>query len=356
MSRPANNQHFSSREMYRYFLGEMEPDEAAHLEAHLGGCDRCVHRARGVHVAAGAPMPPPVDPFADDPLPHAELTRWWLRPWIVLPVAAALLLVAYLAFSGLKKALPPIVAVRPVNNNTGTTLRDGNGTLTFSPAGDVSEPSLSLTSEWREQFRQLLVARQVTQPHNIVLAMERMHAAEPPRGAEQCGNASSAREPIPLQPCATAVKTTQPEFAWTPVAGAESYTIRVKNGADTVVAEMKLGNAVGWRPAASLHPGEVYSWQVEAITSGGEEHYSDWETFAVPDAGTLTAVSALRTEFAQSPFALAAMYETYGMYRDADEQLHRLAELNPRATQPPAMLAALDKLRFARKTPGQGRK
>lgn len=50
------DKHYTSREIFSYFMGGASEGEAADLERHLAGCDRCVVRARLEYKAATAPV------------------------------------------------------------------------------------------------------------------------------------------------------------------------------------------------------------------------------------------------------------------------------------------------------------
>jgi hypothetical protein len=157
----------------------------------------------------------------------------------------------------------------------------------------------------------------------------------------------AAEDPILLSPFATAVRSTRPTFLWRPVKSAAGYTLYVVDRNQKLVWKGSAGKGTSLgTPAGApeLARGEVYRWQVEA-TVRGEPKLSRWDSFAVIDQAGLEAVLAGEKLYPDSPLLLGSLYESHGLYAEAEAKFLRLVELNPTSALPREMLASLKQLR-----------
>jgi len=79
-------------------------------------------------------------------------------------------------------------------------------------------------------------------------------------------------------------------------------------------------------------------WQVETNAMA----ISDVGWFWVMDEASLAEVQQTERSFGRSALTLVAVYEAYGLYDDAEEQLAKLMELNPHN---PQVLTMVEKIR-----------
>ena len=188
-----------------------------------------------------------------------------------------------------------------------------------------------------ELGKELLTNNSVAQPAEIQLAMN--HILNVERGAQRSGTELELTSPI-----STAVQTTRPLFRWRQVPGATEYKVTIATGDRAAVI---WEQAVGGRTAFVLPPrspelprGKAFSWNVET-TIDGNLMLSEPGYFWVLDQASSETVREAEQEFGNSALALAAVYEAYGLYDNAESRIRELADLNPGDPRPTKMLAAL---------------
>jgi hypothetical protein len=225
-------------------------------------------------------------------------------------------------------------------------LKDTTGEIVLTSDGRLvlPEDGPSLPAEWRARLRRLLTEGHVppSEPVRVALAAVRSELALRGEGREE------GREPLPLSPVATAVRTTHPSFRWKGVEGARRYTFVLTDRDQTQVlweGEAGTRTSLTLPEEVPLKPGEIYAWQVEAMMEG-EPRLSPWAKFWVLDEKTAAEVARWEARFRDSALLLAVLYETYGLFDEAQAQLERLKGLNPpRASEVQTMLDALTERR-----------
>ena len=136
-------------------------------------------------------------------------------------------------------------------------------------------------------------------------------------------------------PVGKVVETTRPTLRWTPLAGAESYVVTVRDSAGRMIATSAPLSAAEWSVPQALRRGGVYSWKVLAV-KGDEEVVSPPP--AAPDARFKVLEAAQAEELKQArrlhPRAhllLGALYARAGLLDDAEREFRELVEKNPRS-------------------------
>jgi hypothetical protein len=338
--------HYTSRQVFAYLTGRTSAREAAELERHLAGCDRCVARARWEYRSATEPAwwtpqaPEPVPERVAAPAPVPARHRQWVsgRRFVPALAFAAILMVAcgYLLWNITRPPSDPVIA----------SLMDGAGQVNLTQSGKIvlpgrTPPPASLSASVRELFTNKVVK----QPANIELALAATRTDRLERGAA----ADAAEDPMPLSPLATAVRETYPTFSWRPVAPAVGYILYIVDRNKKLVWSGPAGKRTSFTlPSAApeLVRGEVYRWQVEATVKDQPPRLSrGWESFVVLDAAGLAAVTAGEKLYSNSALLLGSLYEAHGLYAEAETQFRRLAELNPSSRLPGQMLGSLNQLR-----------
>ncbi len=342
------DKHYTSRRISEYLMGGVSEAEAAELERHLAGCDGCVARARREYQAATgpvwwAPQAPVEAVVARAPEVSAGRVSGWAAMFGFRPVAAfataviAIVAVGYFLWSASRRNADVVVA----------SLMDGGGRVSLMQSGKIvlpggSAPPAGLSASVKD----LLTKTVVQQPENVQLAL----AATRTDVVERGPSGEAAEDPILLSPFATAVRATRPTFLWRPVkSAAASYTLYVVDRNKKLVWKGSAGKGTSLSMptgAPELARGEVYRWQVEA-TVRGEPKLSRWDSFAVIDQGGLEAVLAGEKLYPDSPLLLGSLYESHGLYAEAEAKFLRLVELNPTSVLPREMLASLKQSRQA---------
>ncbi|MCW3098110.1 MAG: hypothetical protein JWL77_3728 [Chthonomonadaceae bacterium] len=142
----------------------------------------------------------------------------------------------------------------------------------------------------------------------------------------------STRGPAPhiIRPAFTVVRSLQPTLRWSGAARADEYIVDiVSQNRPRMVWRGSAGSNLylALPEPAILRPGGVYLWQVTA-RAGDAVSFSPAVAFAVLTEPIRQQVTALERELANSPLALIGLYETYGLYEEALQQIDRLIELN----------------------------
>lgn len=332
--------HYTSKQIFMYLRGGASETEAAELERHLAGCDRCVARARREYQdAIEPPWWAPRTPVAPQPVVvPAPLPKQTINFWF--PMAPALAGAAILIFFLYTPAVPPaepvIASLMDAGGRQVRLTRSGRVTL---PDGKSPPPELA------GGVKDLLTKAVVAQPATVQLALAATHTDRLERGV----SGDAAEDPVLLAPFATAIRETRPTFTWRPVDGAAPYTLYIVDRNRKLVWRGSAGTGTSLTlPAAApaLVRGELYRWQVEATVQGAAR-LSDWDSFVVLDEPGLAAVTAAEQTYGGSALLLGSLYEAHGLYSEAEAQFRRLAELNPSSPLPARMLASLRQLRKA---------
>jgi hypothetical protein len=345
------SEHYTSRQIFEYLMGGVSEAEAADLERHLAGCDRCVARARREYKAATAPVwwtPQAPMPRAAAPVRVPERVHGW-RDWsghLPIPALAfaAIVIVAfgYFLWNTSRRHLPNV----PVSDPVIASLLDGAGQVNLTRSGKIvlpgrNPPPAGLSASVED----LLTKTVVKPPENVQLALAATRTDRLERGP----SGEAAEDPVLLSPFATAVRATRPTFSWRPVEPAVGYILYIVDRNKKLVWKGSAGKRTSFTlPSAApeLARGEVYRWQVEATVQNEPPRLSrGWDSFVVLDEPGLEAVTAGEKLYGNSALLLGSLYEAHGLYTEAETQFRRLAELNPSSALPGEMLKSLRQLR-----------
>ena len=234
----------------------------------------------------------------------------------------------------------PKEAVAPIHN-AAMSLRQLSGRVVLDNRGGISldtAPPLppSLAERVRELANDGLAAP--TRAFKSVLSAWR-------RASLPVAALRGLPHPLSLSPSATTLRTLPPTLRWQEVPDAHNYTV-------VVVHEAKTGRTTLWKESVSgetrivmptdvlLQPGELYVWQVTASV-GGKERRSPFVWFAALSAKEVREVEKGEHAASGSALALAALYERYGLYAEAQAQLEYLMEANPGSVHVRQMLERL---------------
>ncbi len=197
--------------------------------------------------------------------------------------------------------------------------------------------------DWRVRAGELLVDGVVKQTSATVSSLAPLRTRLVVRGAPQ----TASPDPVPLSPFSEAVRDGRPTFRWRPVEGADSYRVFVRTGEGAPLWNEDAGKRTEFPwPAGRppLQPGGRYSWQFAALVAGRYKA-SAWDSFTVLGESQQRDIAKLERDMRNSPLALAAVDESYGLYDDAAEQIRNLQARFPEDPRPTRMLDSLTALR-----------
>jgi hypothetical protein len=138
-----------------------------------------------------------------------------------------------------------------------------------------------------------------------------------------------------LSPVSQIVRDIHPTLRWTPLEGAESYVVTVRDSHAGTVAMSGPLSAAEWSVPQPLRRGVVYSWKVLAVKDG-EEIVSPPPTAAdarfkvLEETRAEELISAERLR-PRSRLLLGALYARAGLLDKAEREFQKLVEENPRS-------------------------
>jgi hypothetical protein len=166
------------------------------------------------------------------------------------------------------------------------------------------------------------------------------------------GTAARAKAGTSIQvssPVRTVVRTQQPEFAWTRVAGATRYSLVVVDGSVPGTPQEQTAPAgrgdnlrVRWMQKP-LQRGHTYEWNVLAFRGTDK---MDAAPDSLPRFQVLgeTETQALETQLGQpgaSPLVRGLLLARAGVVDEAEQELRRVAEANPDSSVARELLASI---------------
>ncbi len=212
----------------------------------------------------------------------------------------------------------------PGSSEAVLALEDGDGRVTLDAQGRAAGLD-SLSPSQQRLVTTLLTTARVETPR---LPWEGGGGGDTLMGGSGGGVSFSLRGPV-----GKVVETARPTLRWTPLAGATSYVVTVRDSAGRTVVTSAPLTAAEWSVPDSLRRGVVYSWKVLAVR-GGEEVVSPPPAapdarFKVLEAAQAEELSRARRRHPRSHLLLGALYARAGLLDDAEREFRRLAEKNP---------------------------
>jgi hypothetical protein len=227
-----------------------------------------------------------------------------------------------------KNAPPPLPAPTP-SGEAGPTLlsmRDAGSLVTVYAGGRVVGLDALAPAHQQLVGRMLTTARVET---------PRMSWESRPGRDVLMGGADGGVSFSLLSPVSQIVRDVRPTLRWTPLEGAESYVVTVRDShAGTVAMSGPLSSAE-WSVPQPLRRGVVYSWKVLAVKDG-EEIVSPLPTAADARFKVLEEMRAEELISAErlrprSRLLLGALYARAGLLDEAEREFQQLVEDNPRS-------------------------
>jgi hypothetical protein len=331
--------HLTYEQIERYVDGRADDVEREVADSHFDGCRQCADETADLtdFRATGAP-----------PIRRPARTVQAF-PWLLLPVAAALLWGATLLIRGTdgpgKPPVPTQAEIPPSPPAVRVALDDGGQRVTLDEDGRLAGlPALSPADE-----------------ASIRAALEtgRLEAAGFLAGlAGQSGTLlggdSGAGTFTLVEPAGTAVETDRPTLRWQRLEGASSYTVAVFDARLDPVATSPALTGSEWTVPKDLERGQNFTWQVTALKGGREitapAPPAPEARFRVLDQNLTDEIRRLRPLCQGSHLALGIVYARTGLLPEAERELHALSDLNPGS---PVARTLLQQVQALRKTTRQ---
>lgn len=219
-----------------------------------------------------------------------------------------------------------------------TTLSDGDREIRFGADGKLIEP-------FAGEYDQRIEAAIRTGSLTVADEARRLRAGP---GVLMGPNAGTSGLRV-RSPIGKVVATANPEFRWSQVDGAESYSVEIYDSNYNKVASSTALKGGSWRVNPSLVPGREYSWQVTAVRNGetlrAPVRPAPDAKFYVLSREKLNEIARARNRHGNSHLVLGLVYAEAGLIDDAERELNALARKNPDSA---AVKRLLEKVRAAR--------
>ena len=138
-----------------------------------------------------------------------------------------------------------------------------------------------------------------------------------------------------LGPVSQIVRDVRPTLRWTPLEGAESYVVTVRDAHGGTIAMSGPLSSAEWSVPQPLRRGVVYSWKVLALKDGQEivsppptAADARFKVLEETRAEELMSAERLRP---RSRLLLGALYARAGLLDEAEREFQKLSEENPRS-------------------------
>jgi anti-sigma factor RsiW len=231
----------------------------------------------------------------------------------------------------------------PVEKNGPNRPGAENNTSTATGERDLIAVELEkVPGRYREQVRAALTTRRLAAPPALA---EVRSGAGTLMGAPRESNESFEVE----GPAAVVTRDDRPLFRWRPLAGAESYVVKVYDPDFNLVATSPRLDAREWRPATPLPRGRVYAWQVTAKKGGAEvvapAAPAPEARFKVLGRAEEESLKRAEREHAGSHLTLGVLYTRAGLLAEAEAEFNALLRANPRSAAARRLLQDVRRMR-----------
>jgi hypothetical protein len=224
-------------------------------------------------------------------------------------------------------------------------LNDGGSAMALDAQG-----RLTGVDQWPSEYRQMAVDALSNQkaPGSPLLAS----LSRP--GSSLMGGGDEGRRFAIIEPAGKVLLTDLPTLKWTRLEGADSYVVEIYDAQFNLVSSspMLTGSPalmnLSWK-APQLARGQVYSWQVKAI-SGGQEFIAPHPTapqakFRILDQAAAAEIARARRDYASSHLLLGLLYARAGLLAEAEQEFRALQKANPDSGAARKLLASVSSQR-----------
>jgi hypothetical protein len=341
--------HLTFDQSAAYVDGLLTGEERRVVEDHLASCARCAPLTDDLRAFRNE-IAPELDreyrPRAAEP-PHAgwrdRIAAALPEPFLKIPLwiyaTPVLLLLAVAAWIATPQRTPQPIAHTPPTPYPSPTTKSASPTPEIATAiiklndGGLSlaldaQGRLTGAAQWPSEYRQMAEDALSNQkaPKTALLA----GLSRP--GSPLMGSADEGQRFAVIEPAGKVMLTDRPTLKWTRLGGAEGYVVEIYDAQFKLVSSSPSLTEISWT-APNLARGQVYSWQVKAI-SGGQEFIAPLPTapqakFRILDQAAAAEIARARRDYASSHLLLGLLYARSGLLAEAEQEFHALQKANP---------------------------
>jgi hypothetical protein len=147
-------------------------------------------------------------------------------------------------------------------------------------------------------------------------------------------NRIASKQIVLESPVGTSVRRLPVTLRWQQLNGANEYIVILRNvTTGAVLRQTSTSNKFQWQDG--IESGAIYQWQVTA-TVLSENAESLPSRFRVLSASDQSALTALESQFHESPLILAAIYRKFALRQENEQARAKFFQANPRLKIPKA--------------------
>lgn len=346
------DQHLEFDMMSAYVDGGLDEIENEIVELHVGDCKECYSEVEEIRrLREEIQSSPSVAAIKYTAPSYSEQVRAFFSSGalrFVLPVLLFILVASAIYFVQRKSVDDgPIAAVNnvPPDANAGTppigptdntnsevpsnaiqkaafTLEDGSGELQLTADGKLAKP---FAGEFDPRIETAI------RTGNLSIAEE---ASRVKVGAGVLMGPGSGTSGLRVRyPIGKVLATNRPELRWSPVEGAQSYSVEIFDANYKKVAQSPPLTSEKWQVVSPLPRGREFTWQVTAVKDGEslrapERPAPDAKFYVVSDEKTREIERAKRS-YGNSHLVLGLVYADAGLLDEAEREFQALLRKNP---------------------------
>lgn len=224
-------------------------------------------------------------------------------------------------------------------NMAAVTLVDGSGEIRLDAAGKVMG---KFAAEYDPRIETALRTGDLP----IAAEATRLRSQSGVLMGQQQGDRPGLRV---LSPAGKVITANRPDFRWTEIEGADSYTVEVFDTGFNKVAESPPLEGTRWQIDSPLPRGREYSWQVTAIKNGetirAPSRPSPDAKFVVVSGEKLREIARAKAAYGRSNLVLGLVYAEAGLIDESEREFRSLVNKNPRSKEARALLQRIRAVR-----------
>lgn len=150
---------------------------------------------------------------------------------------------------------------------------------------------------------------------------------------------------VPFKPTDVVLETDRPAFRWSPLEGANNYTVTIFDSKLRLVESSGPITGTEWTTSKPLERGVTYSWQISALKDGktivSPKPPLPEARFRILDQRAVTALAKLKGSFGSSHLAMGVFYWKHGLIDEAEREFQALVKANPKSAVAAELLKSL---------------
>lgn len=357
--------HVTMDQVAAYVDRHLSGEELHAVDDHLIHCDTCVLAVTDLREFRNEIAPsldrdyqPAVVPSPVATSRHGSFSPFRVSPWPAFAGAAlaifVLSVIAWIVWRRSEQRAPQIANTPPVSQPSAppqsdltpapqpvaivAQLNEGSGTVTLDQEGKLSGAE-DLPPAYQELLKQTLSNGRIEKSTQL------QGLARPPSSLMGSNNSQKIFEV--LDPVGSVLLSNQLTFRWTAMDGASNYVVEVYDEKFNPVVVSPQLTSLTW--TTTLPRGKVYSWQVKAVSDGGEmtspRPPAPQAKFRIVDQAKANELTNARRAYASSHLTLGLLYADAGLLREAEQEFRLLQKANPNSDLARNLLRQVQSLR-----------